>query len=436
MNSIKIDISKISDIVSLETIQKNQEMVRICNEMLYEKKGKSCDFLGWLDLPTSIKKEEIDSIIRASRILRKKSEVVVVIGIGGSYLGARAIIECLVNPFRNFEKYDKKKNIPFVIFAGQNLSSTYHYNLLKILDKKNYSLIVISKSGTTLEPAIAFRVLKSHLEKKYGKKGASKRIVVITDAEKGVLKNISVKEKYQTFVIPDNIGGRYSVLTPVGLLPVSVAGFDIRKLIKGAAEMETHLKDSKSVKDNPADMYAVARNLLYQKGKKIEILVNYNPALHFLGEWWKQLFGESEGKEGKGIFPATVDNTTDLHSMGQLIQEGERNIFETVLWVEKSSKEIILRKDRGNPDKLNYLSGKKLTDINRKAMEGTMMAHIEGRVPNILISIPELNEYYLGQLIYFFQKACAVSGYLLGVNPFDQPGVEAYKNYMFQLLEK
>jgi glucose-6-phosphate isomerase len=432
---INIDHSGIMKFVNAQEIISYSEKVNQVNKLLYSKSGKGKEFLGWINLPSSTSSSILNSIMNSAVKLRNNSEIIVVIGIGGSYLGARAVIDSLSNNFCFPHGYKNKEN-PLVLFAGQNIGEDYLADLINLLENRDYSLIVISKSGTTTEPAIAFRLLKKHLIYKFGKKETKERIVSITDKEKGALKKLSDTEDYESFVIPDDIGGRYSVLTPVGLLPICAAGFDIDKLISGAAYMEDFLKKEKSLEKNPADLYAVIRNLLYEKEKRIEILANYTPSMSYFTEWWKQLFGESEGKEGKGIFPAGVNNTTDLHSMGQWIQEGSRNIFETVLWVEKAKREIIVPYEEDNLDELNYLSGKSVNYINEKAMQGTMMAHIEGGVPNLRINIPELNEYYLGELIYFFEKACATSGYILDVNPFDQPGVEFYKKNMFSLLGK
>jgi glucose-6-phosphate isomerase len=375
----------------------------------------------------------VHSIEQIAEKIRKKAELFVVIGIGGSYLGARAVIEALSHNFQYLKKDNKN---PLIVYAGQNMGEDYLADLLEILDHKEYAITVISKSGTTTEPAVAFRILKNHLEKKYGKKEASERIIAITDKAKGALKKLAAEEGYATFVVPDDIGGRYSVLTPVGLLPIAVAGFDIRKLIKGAKDMQELNLQTSSVKSNPITLYAATRNALYKKGKLVEILVNYQPNLYYFTEWWKQLYGESEGKEGKGIFPAGVNFTSDLHSMGQYIQEGQRILFETVLSVEKPNKNLAVPNDKNDLDGLNYIAGKKLHEVNAMAELGTTLAHVEGGVPNIQIQIPQISEYYLGQLIYFFEMACAVSGYILNINPFDQPGVEAYKTNMFALLGK
>jgi len=433
LNGFQFNVNNVLKFVQPEEILAWESEVRRADNMLLDKSGKGNDFLGWMNLPSEISKDNIKEINKTAETLRKKSEIIVVVGIGGSYLGAKAVIDELSDDFRFLSK--KKKN-PLILYAGQNLSEDYLSGLLAVLDKKDYSIIVISKSGTTTEPAVAFRILKNHIEKKYGKKNASKRIVAITDKEKGALKKLSVSEGYKTFIIPDDVGGRFSVLTPVGLLPIAAAGFDIKKLVRGARDMQEFIDMEKSISSNPAFLYAATRNTLYRKGKCIEILANYIPSLSNFTEWWKQLYGESEGKNGKGIFPAGANFTTDLHSMGQLIQDGARNIFETVLWVESSAGKLKVPKDKENLDELNYIAGKRLTEVNHKAMIGTLMAHVEGGVPNISVSIAKLNEYYIGQLIYFFERACGISGYLLGVNPFDQPGVEAYKKNMFALLGK
>jgi len=395
------------------------------------KTGKGNDFLGWVDLPDNTSDSFLQKIENVGQRLRQKSEVFVVVGIGGSYLGARAVIEALSNHFVQLSS-----DSPVILYAGQNISEDYLVDLLEILDKKDYSLTVISKSGTTTEPAIAFRILKAHIEEKYGREEAKGRIVAITDKEKGALKQLADEEGYDTFVVPDDVGGRYSVLTPVGLLPIAVAGFDIRKLLEGARVMKDHLSTSTAIDENPVSAYAAVRNALYNKGMTTEIMVNYEPKLFYFTEWWKQLYGESEGKENKGIFPAGVSNTSDLHSMGQYIQEGLRNIFETVLSVENPDKEMKVPTDEKNLDGLNYIAGKHIHEVNHMAELGTTLAHIDGGVPNLKISIPKIDEHNLGELIYFYEMACAVSGYILNVNPFDQPGVEAYKKNMFALLGK
>jgi glucose-6-phosphate isomerase len=430
----KLNIKDILNFVSKEEILSLNNEIQSAAELLKNKSGKGNDFLGWVDLPAKISANDISEILLASKSLRENSEIIVVIGIGGSYLGARAIIDALSHTFKPLLK--KKSRFPVVLFAGQNIGEDYLSDLLDLLNKKDYSLIIISKSGTTTEPAIAFRILKNHLEKKYGKKESRKRIIAITDKFRGALKKLADKEKYKSFVIPDDIGGRFSVLTPVGLLPIASAGFNINELLRGAREMYEFLNAENLLYKNPAFLYTAVRNILYRKGKAIEIFVNYTPSMSYFTEWWKQLFGESEGKDGKGIFPAGVSFTTDLHSMGQWMQDGTRNIFETVVWIENSKRLIVVPNDKYNLDELNYLTGKSLNIINKKAMLGTKEAHLDGGVPNILITIPELNEYYLGMMIYFFEYACAVSGYVLGVNPFDQPGVEAYKKNMFRLLGK
>jgi glucose-6-phosphate isomerase len=405
-----------------------------CYNELLRLTGKGSDFLGWLDLPSDIPKEELHSIEETAHYLRRKSDIIVIVGIGGSYLGARAVIDALQHSHKSLLK--KNQKYPYVVFAGQNLGEDYLADLIDVLDKVNYSVIVISKSGTTTEPAVAFRILKNHVEKKYPKEIASRCIVAITDKEKGSLKKLADKEGYKTFVIPDDVGGRYSVLSPVGLLPIACAGIDVKEFVKGAEIMETGLKNKDDFDSNPAMIYAGVRNLLYRKGKTTEIMSSFIPSMYYFIEWWKQLYGESEGKEGKGIFPAGAVFSTDLHSMGQYIQEGLRNIFETNLWVEKPSRELTIPEDEFNLDELNYIAGKNIHFVNEKAMLGTMQAHLDGGVPNMTISIPALNARNLGALVYFFEFACAVSGYMLGVNPFDQPGVEAYKKNMFTLLGK
>ena len=410
-----------------------EDVERIHNEM-NKKSGDEKEFLGWLNLPTDYDKEEFARIKKAAEKIKKDSDVLVVIGIGGSYLGARAVIEGLSHSFYN-SMPDSKRKTPQIVYAGCNLSPVYLNDLLDFVADKDISINVISKSGTTTEPAIAFRVFREVLETKYGVEEARKRIYVTTDKQKGALKTLANEEHYETFVIPDNVGGRYSVLTAVGLLPIATAGIDIDKLMQGAKDAQDKYAES-SVKYNDCYKYAVCRNLLYNSNKKIEILANYEPKLHYFTEWWKQLFGESEGKDLKGIFPAGVDLTTDLHSMGQYIQQGERTLFETVISIEKNSSEIKIMPDDSDLDGLNYLAGKTLGYVNSKAMEGTILAHVSGNVPNIKIEIDELKEETMGELIYFFEKACAMSGNLLGVNPFNQPGVEDYKRNMFHLLEK
>ncbi len=389
------------------------------------------DYLGWLSLPEDIH-PQLERIEDIARRLNSVSDTTVVIGIGGSYLGARAVIEALSHSFRPL--LDKKSHE--ILFAGQNLCEDYHSELLDVLDKRDYSIIVISKSGTTTEPAIAFRILKNHLEKKVGKDKARERIIAITDRKSGALKSLADKNCYDTFVIPDNVGGRYSVLTPVGLLPIALAGFNIRSLVDGAGTMEKITRYNKNAVINPALLYAAVRNLILQTGRSIEIMAGFTPKLHFVSEWWKQLFGESEGKDLKGIFPASVDFTTDLHSLGQYIQQGQRILFETILSVKNNRTSLSIPGEPDDSDKLNFLAGRRLSDVNFNAELGTTIAHYDGDVPIITINIPELNEFYLGQLIYFFELACGISGYILDVNPFDQPGVEAYKKNMFSLLNK
>lgn len=414
-----------------EKIETN--IIDIAYNQLITKTGKGNDFLGWLDLPTTITSEEILEIQNCADKISKQSEIVVVIGIGGSYLGARAVIDALQNPFHAFHN---QTSTPKIVYAGNSLSEDYHHDLLQLLDQKNYSIIVISKSGTTTEPAIAFRLLKDHCEKKYGVSAAKDRIVAITDASRGALKQLSLKNGYQTFVIPDDVGGRYSVLTPVGLLPIAIAGFDIQKLIQGAQLMKTNLLDHKDLDSNIAMQYAYYRYLLYSQDKKVELVVSYEPRLFFFIEWFKQLFGESDGKENKGIFPAGATFSTDLHSLGQYIQEGERHLFETVLSVEKSNTHIKIPFDNENLDGLNYLQFRSMQEINQIAEQGTREAHLDGDVPNFRIMIPQINEHSLGELIFFFEFSCALGGYMLQINPFDQPGVEAYKQNMFRLLGK
>ncbi len=393
--------------------------------------GAGSDFLGWLSLPDDIA-PQLDRIEKTAKHLRSVSGTTVVIGIGGSYLGSRAVIEALSHSFRQQGK-DKQHDI---IFAGQNICEDYLADLLDVLDGREYSIVVISKSGTTTEPAIAFRIIRDHLEKKAGKARAADRIIAITDEKKGALRTMAETNGYETFVIPDNIGGRYSVLSPVGLLPIALAGFNIRALVNGAKTMELLTRNNRNADTNPALLYAAARNLLLKEGKNIEIMVNFTPKLHYMTEWWKQLYGESEGKEGKGIYPSSADLTTDLHSLGQYIQEGQRNLFETIISVRNPSRKLEIPTAKDDSDQLNYLAGKRLSEVNYNAELGTTLAHSDGKVPIITFSIPELNEQYLGEMIYLFELACAVSGYILDVNPFDQPGVEAYKTNMFALLNK
>jgi glucose-6-phosphate isomerase len=431
MKSISLHIEKTFDFIKEGAIEGFKAQIKAANEALENGTGKGNDFLGWLHLPSSISKSEIDELNATAKVLRDNCEVVVVAGIGGSYLGARAVIEALNNSFSWLQ--EKKEGNPVIVFAGNNISEDYISELTEYLAGKKFGVINISKSGTTTETALAFRLLKKQCEDQRGKEMARKVLVAITDAKKGAARITADKEGYKSFIIPDNVGGRFSVLTPVGLLPIAVAGFDIAQLIKGAADMEKELSKDEN---NIAYIYAATRNALYQSGKKTEILVNFHPKLHFIAEWWKQLFGESEGKENKGIFPAAVDFTTDLHSMGQWIQEGERSIYETVISIETPNRELHVPSDKENLDGLNFLAGKRIDEVNKMAELGTQLAHVDGGVPNIKISVPQLNEYYIGQLFYFFEKTCGISGYVLGVNPFNQPGVEAYKKNMFALLNK
>ncbi|MFW6267912.1 MAG: glucose-6-phosphate isomerase [Marinilabiliaceae bacterium] len=433
MKNLTIDVSQAAPLVTQEMIDQEKNKVMEQLKTLTGKNGKGSDFLGWLNLPEEISQDHLMSIEKTAARLRGKADYVVVTGIGGSYLGARAVIDALNDSFDTLKV--GRKN-PVVLYAGQNISEEYTYELLDLLKDKSFGIIVISKSGTTTEPAIAFRVLKELLETKYDKEDVKDRIVAVTDAKKGALRTLADQEGYETYVIPDDVGGRYSVLTPVGLLPIAVAGFSISELVHGAREMLAITGPDTPFEENPSAIYAATRNLLYQKNKKIEILVNYHPKLHYISEWWKQLYGESEGKDNKGIFPASVNFTTDLHSMGQWIQEGERSIFETVISIGASRNRVLIPRDEDNLDKLNYLAGKRIDEVNKMAELGTRIAHTDGDVPNLKVEMPELNEYYLGELLYFFEKACGISGYLLGVNPFDQPGVEAYKKNMFALLGK
>ena len=432
MSNVKINLEN-SGIDDKEILSFQSKVQEIHNNMNLIADNED-EFLGWLNLPDNYDKAEVIRIKKAAEKIQNNSDVFIVIGIGGSYLGARAVIETLSSSFSSMLS-KKKRKAPLVLYAGNNISPNYLNELVEAIEGKDFSINVISKSGTTTEPAIAFRLFREILENKYGIDEARKRIFVTTDKEKGALKKLSDEEGYENFVIPDNIGGRYSVLTAVGLLPIAVAGFDIDKLMKGAQiAREKYLDDN--VKYNECYKYAVARNILYKNGKNIEILVNYEPKMHYITEWWKQLFGESEGKDNKGIFPAGVDFTTDLHSMGQYIQQGERKLFETVVSVNESKSDIDIKAEEDNADGLNYLAGKTLDYVNKKAMEGTIEAHVSGGCPNILIEIGKLDEETIGHLIYFFEKACAMSGYILGINPFNQPGVEEYKKNMFRLLGK
>lgn len=433
MDTIKLVINHVYDFVSEKEILQQADNATAANKALHDGTRAGNDFLGWVNLPSSVTEDFIRDIEDTATALRTRCDVVVVVGIGGSYLGAKAVIDALSNSF-DWLQHERKD--PVILYAGNNIGEDYLHELTKYLEKRQFGIINISKSGTTTEPAIAFRILKDLLIGKVGKEEACKRIVAITDASKGALRTLAGTEGYKTFVIPDDVGGRYSVLTPVGLLPIAVAGINIRELLRGAKDMEEATGGNTSYEVNLPAIYAAIRNELYRKGKKIEILANYNPKLHYFAEWWKQLYGESEGKEGKGIFPAAVDFTTDLHSMGQWIQEGERTIFETVLSVKEPKENVKIPHDEANLDGLNFLKGKRVDEVNKMAELGTLIAHVDGGVPNILIEIPKLSEYYIGQLIYFFEKACGISGYMLNVNPFNQPGVEAYKRNMFALLEK
>ena len=434
MEKIRFHYSKHGNFVKEHEIMYYNNFIKEAHVMLHGKKGAGSDFLGWVDLPSNYDREEFKRIKDRAEKIKSDSEALVVIGIGGSYLGARAIIEALSHSFYNQLNRTIRKT-PEIYFAGYNISPKYLLDLLDILEDKDISINVVSKSGTTTEPAIAFRVFREYMEKRYGKEGAAGRIYATTDKEKGVMKRLAKEEKYDTFIIPDDIGGRYSVLTAVGLFPMAVAGIDIDALMEGAAAACSEYGNP-DLSENECYKYAVVRNALYRKGKTIEIMVNYEPSLHYFAEWWKQLYGESEGKDRKGIFPAGVDFTADLHSMGQYIQDGLRNIFETVLNIKNSPKDITIKAEESDIDGLNYLAGKTMDFVNKKAMEGTVMAHADGGVPNLVVDIPRLNAYYLGSAIYFFEKACGISGYLQGVNPFDQPGVEAYKKNMFTLLGK
>jgi len=435
MEYLTVNIDRVSQTVTTDDIQLFEPVIKNHIEALYNKTGAGNDFLGWIDIPSKNENLIIERIEKKASEIRQIAELFVVIGIGGSYLGARAIIDALSNNFAHLLSVSDRK-APLVVYAGNNISEDYLSELLEILDKREYAVAVISKSGTTTEPAIAFRIIKQHIENKYGKSGAKNRIVAITDEKKGALKQLADKEGYTTFVIPDDVGGRFSVLTPVGLLPISVAGFNCKKLLDGAKYMKQLTSPDVPFNSNPAARYAAARNALLRNGRFVEVLATYTPNLHYIIEWWKQLFGESEGKENKGIFPAGVDYTADLHSMGQYLQEGQRFLFETVLSVEKTKKSLSIPFDKENADGLNFIADKKLNEVNSMAELGTMLAHVDGNVPNIQIKIDTVNEENLGQLIYFFEISCAISGYLLGVNPFDQPGVEAYKNNMFALLGK
>lgn len=432
MAGIKLNLKNTG--IPQKSIMEYKEQVENIHKELHKKANDEKDFVGWLELPTKYDKKEFSRIKKAAKKIKKESDILVVIGIGGSYLGARAVIEALTNTFNNMLT-DKQRKYPQILYVGNNLSPNYINELIEYIGEKDFSVNVISKSGTTTEPAIAFRIFREILENKYGIDEARSRIYVTTDKERGALKTLADNEGYEKFVIPDNVGGRYSVLTAVGLLPIATAGIDIDKLMQGAQNAQERYDDP-NLKYNECYKYAVTRNILYKLYKNTEILVNYEPKMHYFTEWWKQLFGESEGKDQKGIFPAGVDFTTDLHSMGQYIQEGRRNLFETVISIENPKSDITINKDEDNLDGLNYLAGKTLDYVNKKAMEGTVKAHVTGDVPNIMLTIEDLDEENIGELIYFFEKACAMSGMILGVNPFNQPGVEEYKKNMFKLLKK
>ena len=434
MSKVTFDYSKAASFIAEHEVENIKSAAADAKKILVDKTGAGNDFLGWIDLPVDYDKEEFSRIKKAAEKIKGDSEVLLVIGIGGSYLGARAAIEFLRHSFYNIVDKSVRKT-PEIYFCGNSISSTYLKDLMDVIGDRDFSINIISKSGTTTEPAIAFRIFKEMCEKKYGKEGAAKRIYATTDKARGALKKLATEEGYETFVVPDDVGGRFSVLTAVGLLPIAVSGADIDKLMEGAASgREAALHNA--FEENDALKYAAVRNILLRKGKTIEILANYEPAVHYISEWWKQLYGESEGKDQKGIFPASVDLTTDLHSMGQFIQDGARILFETVIDVEKSRETLIIGEEPVDLDGLNYLAGQTVEFVNRSAMNGTILAHTDGQVPNLIVKIPEINEFYLGQLFYFFEFACGVSGYMLGVNPFNQPGVESYKKNMFALLGK
>ncbi len=434
MNKVTFDYSKAASFIQDQEVESMKKLALDAKELLVSKTGAGNDFLGWIDLPENYDREEFDRIKKAAAKIQSDSEVLLVIGIGGSYLGARAAIEFLRHSFYNTVSKEIRKT-PEIYFVGNSISSTYIKHLMDVIGDRDFSINMISKSGTTTEPAIAFRVFKEMMEKKYGKEEAAKRIYATTDKARGSLKNLATEEGYESFVVPDDVGGRFSVLTAVGLLPIAVSGADIDKLMEGAQAGRKAALEA-SFEENDALKYAALRNILLRKGKCIEILANYEPSVHYVSEWWKQLYGESEGKDQKGIFPASVDLTTDLHSMGQFIQDGSRNMFETVINIETSREEIILKEEAVDLDGLNYLAGKSVDFVNKSAMNGTILAHTDGQVPNLMVKVPEVSEFYLGQLFYFFEFACGVSGYLLGVNPFNQPGVESYKKNMFALLGK
>lgn len=433
-NKVTFDYSKANSFLSPAEVERMKKLTLDAQKVLVEKSGDGNDFLGWIDLPVNYDKEEFERIKKAAEKIQQDSEVLIVIGIGGSYLGARAAIEFLGHSFYN--NVDKSiRKTPEIYYAGNSISSTYLKHLMQVVGERDFSVNIISKSGTTTEPAIAFRIFKEMLEKKYGKEEAAKRIYATTDKAKGALKNLATEEGYESFVVPDDVGGRFSVLTAVGLLPIAVSGVDIDALMEGAASARKRCLENE-FEENDSLQYAAVRNIMLRKGKSVEILANYEPCVHYVSEWWKQLFGESEGKDQKGIFPASVDLTTDLHSMGQFIQDGSRIMFETVIEIEKSREELIIGEEPVDLDGLNYLTGKTVDFVNKSAMNGTILAHTDGQVPNFMVKVPEVSPFYLGELFYFFEFACGVSGYINGVNPFDQPGVESYKKNMFALLGK
>lgn len=432
MGKLNLDYSKTN--VQSHELEYLKEQVKLAHKMLHDKSGAGSDFLGWVDYPVNYDLNEFERVKKAASKIQSDSDILIVVGIGGSYLGAKAAIEALSHSFHNELCKDSRK-APKIYFAGNNISSTYLRHLLDVMDNKEISINVISKSGTTTEPAIAFRILKKYMENKYGKEKAKDRIYATTDKSKGALKELADSEGYETFVIPDDVGGRFSIFTPVGMLPIAAAGIDIDKIMDGAKEAREEYSND-NMEENYCYQYAAVRNILHNKGKDIELLVNYEPSLQYVSEWWKQLYGESEGKDQKGIFPASVNFSADLHSMGQYIQDGKRHLFETVLNVETPELELKIEENEENLDGLNYLAGKTIDFVNKKAFEGTLLAHLDGGVPNIIINIPKMDEYNFGKLIYFFEKACGISGYMLGVNPFNQPGVESYKKNMFALLGK
>lgn len=432
--NIKLDYSKVMGFVSEEELGNFKKTAELAKETLLSGSGAGNDYIGWIDLPENYDKEEFERIKKAAAKIQSDSDVLVVVGIGGSYLGARAAIEFLTNSFYNIMKKEDRK-YPQIFFAGNSISSKYLNDLLAVIGDRDFSINIISKSGTTTEPAIAFRVFKKFMEEKYGKEEAKSRIFATTDKARGALLTLAQEEGYETFVIPDDVGGRFSVLTAVGLLPIAAAGIDITELMKGAADARAEYSNE-NVEENACYQYAAVRNALLRKGKTTEIIVNYEPCMQYFGEWWKQLYGESEGKDGKGLYPSSVNFSTDLHSLGQYIQDGQRFLFETVINIERPRKDVTLQEEDSDLDGLNYLAGQTMDFVNKKAYEGTILAHVDGGVPNMVINMPAIDAYHMGQLIYFFEKACGVSGYLLGVNPFDQPGVEEYKKNMFALLGK